>query len=74
MISLQELRTLTRKELLQELEKARKELQKTRIGVRTKHLKDTSEVKKLRRVVAHIHTTLKELSLEEIVSTAKQID
>lgn len=73
MLTLQELRTIKRPELLKELETARQELLKVRIGIRSGHEKNTSKSVNTRRYVAHIKTALKELELEEIVSKAKII-
>ena len=65
MFSVQELRSSTEKELLQELGRARKDLLKIRINVKTKHDKNSSKVKKSRRYVSQISTMLKELKREE---------
>ena len=73
MFSIQELQSSTNKELLLELEKSRNELLKIRINVRTKHKKDTSKVKKMKRYVAQILTALKDASREvEKVTEAKK--
>ena len=74
MLSNQELKSSTRKELLRELEEAREVLQKNRITVKTKHNKDSSSVSKQKRYVARIMTALKELDLEEAVENSKKID
>lgn len=66
MYSIQELRSSTKKELLQELEKSRAEILKIRINVKTKHEKDRSKVKKIKRYIAQILTILKEIADEEI--------
>jgi len=73
MLSLQELRSSTRKELLNELEAAQMEMQKVRIGVKTKSSKDSSLVIKRRKYVARIKTMLKELELEEMVNKAVEV-
>ncbi len=73
MLTLQELQSLTRKELLQELEKASKELAHLRISVRTKNQKDTSLVFRTKQMIARIKTQLKEMDLEEIVKKAPSI-
>lgn len=64
MFSIQELQSSTVKELFVELEKARNELIKIRINVKTKHNKDTSKVKKTKRYVAQVLTALKDADLE----------
>ncbi|MBU0727095.1 50S ribosomal protein L29 [Patescibacteria group bacterium] len=73
MLSIQELRSSTRKELLNELEAAQMEMQKVRIGVKTKSSKDSSLVIKRRKYVARIKTMLKELELEEMVNKAVEV-
>lgn len=65
MFSIQELRSSTTKELLQELEKARKESLKVRINIKTKQEKDGSKSKKTKRYIAKILTVLKEVEAEE---------
>lgn len=74
MLSNQELKSLTRKELLQELEGAREVVMKKRITVKTKHEKDTSSVSKQKKYVARLMTALKELELEEMVAKSEIID
>ena len=59
MLSIQELRSSNKKELLLELAKARKETLKVRINLKTKHDKDLSKAKKAKRYVAQILTVLK---------------
>ena len=73
MITLQDLKSLTRKELLQELVKARKELVHLRISVRTKNQKDTSLVRDTKQTIARIKTQLKEMDLEEMIQKAPSI-
>lgn len=74
MLSNQELKSSTRKELLKEIEEARETMTKKRITIKTKHDKDTSGSLKQRRYVARIMTALKELDLEEAVENSKKID
>ena len=64
MLSIQELRSSTVKELLQELETTRKDMLKIRINVKTKHEKDTSKAQKTKRYIAQILTVLKEAKEE----------
>ena len=73
MLTIQELQSSTIKELQDELSKSRAEFVKIRVGVRTKHTKDTSLVKKQKRYIAQILTLLKEAQIEELISTAKNI-
>jgi len=73
MLSIQELKSSTRKELLQELKNARNEIVRVRIGVKTKSLKDSSLVNKQKRYIAKIKTALKELDMEEMVKDADKI-
>ena len=65
MFSIQELRSSTKKELLHELFKARKEALKIRINIKTKHDKDGSKMEKTKHYVAQILTVLKEIEREE---------
>ena len=74
MLSNQELKSLTKKELLKELEEAREILMKKRITVKTKHEKDTSAVSKQKHYIAKLKTALKELELEEMVKDSEKID
>ncbi len=69
----QELKSLTRKELLAELEKARTVLMKMRITVKTKHEKDTSAVNKQQKLIARLMTALKELETDELITKAAEI-
>lgn len=63
MLTLQELRTMKRPELLAELSKARQALVQVRIGIRSGHEKNISQAKAARRQIAHIQTALKELEI-----------
>ncbi len=72
MLTIQELRSSTKKELLQELDKSRKESLKVRINVKTKHEKDQSKAKKTKRYIARILTALKEVEAEEVKKPADQ--
>lgn len=74
MLSNQELKSSTRKELAKELDEAREMLMKKRITVKTKHEKDTSAVIKQKKYIARIMTALKELELEEMVENSAKID
>ena len=73
MLSAQELKSSTRKELLEELKNARNEMVRVRIGVKTKSLKDSSLVNKQKRYIAQVQTALKELDMEEMVEKANTI-
>ena len=74
MSSIQELKILTRKELLHELLKAERELQQGRIHVNTKHQKDTSLIRKKRRMISQINTILREMDIEKALEEANKID
>ncbi|MFH0838229.1 MAG: 50S ribosomal protein L29 [Patescibacteria group bacterium] len=74
MLSNQELKSLTRKELLRELEDARELAMKKRITIKTKHEKDTSSIPKQKKFIARIMTALRELDLEEAVENSVKID
>ncbi len=65
MLSIQELRSSTVKELLRELETTRKDMLKVRINVKTKHEKDTSKVQKTKLYIAQVLTVLKEAKEEK---------
>lgn len=73
MFSIQELKSSTKKELTSELEKARKELLRIRVGVKTKNIKDSSLVGKQKDYIARLLTTLRELELEEFTQNADKI-
>lgn len=73
MLSIQELRSSTKKELLNELSNARKEMVKIRISVKTKSIKDSSSVAKQKRYISRIKTALKELEIEEMIKTAEKL-
>ena len=74
MQSYQDLKSLTKKELLAELKKAREEMMKKRITVKTKHDKDTSGVNKQKKYIARLMTAIKEVEMEEMVEQATKID
>jgi ribosomal protein L29 len=73
MLSIQELRSSTKKELLEELKNARSEVVRVQIGVKTKGIKDSSLVSKQKKYIAQIETALKELDIEEMVEKANTI-
>jgi ribosomal protein L29 len=74
MLSVQELRSSTKKELISELKTARKELLRVRMGVKTKHMKDVSLASKQNQYIARIETILRELDLEDMVKNANKIN
>jgi ribosomal protein L29 len=74
MLSYQELKSMTRKELLKELDDAREAMMKQRITVKTKHNKDTSTISKQKKFIARLKTALKEIELEEMVEKSDKID
>lgn len=61
MLTVKELRSSTDNELQEELKKSSKELLKVRLSIRSKHEKDSSKAKKLKRYAAQIHTIIIEL-------------
>jgi len=65
MLTLQELKKLSVKELNEEFEKASKDLFKTRFEVNTGSSKANHEISKLRRFRAQIKTVKKELEMQE---------
>lgn len=73
MLPISELKSSTRKELLKELEQARKTLQEWRLGVKTSHLKDSSLISKQQRYIAQMLTLLKEMDLDEKVQHAQKL-
>ena len=60
MLTLQEIRSSTKKELLHELVTLQKNVVPLRMGIKTKHQKDTSLAQKHKRCIAQILTVLKE--------------
>ncbi|PIZ71256.1 hypothetical protein COY07_05425 [Candidatus Peregrinibacteria bacterium CG_4_10_14_0_2_um_filter_43_11] len=73
MLSTQEIRSLTHKELLHESAAAQQEGIKIRIGLRTKHQSDVSLAKKHKRYVARLKTLTKEMEIEEMIKNAGEI-
>jgi ribosomal protein L29 len=73
MLTIQELRSSTDKELMEELQKAQNELMQIRIGIATRQEKDTSIKGRKQRYVATIKTVLKEIQLEEAVKNANAV-
>ena len=73
MLSIQELKSSTLKELQSELKKGREELVRIRIGVKTKHIKDLSLVSKQKKYLAQVLTSIKELELDEQVEKAAKL-
>jgi ribosomal protein L29 len=69
MLTIQELRSSTVKELLQELDAARKNMLKVRINVKTKQEKNTAKAKQAKHYVAQILTVLKEIEEEEKIKS-----
>ena len=69
-----DLKSLTKKELLEELRKAQSKSQELSIMVKTGHHKDTSHVAKMRKYVARLHTALKEIEFEESIEKVNKID
>jgi len=74
MLSVQELQTLNKNDLQDELATARTELGQLRISIKTKHEKDTSKAKRQKKYIARIKTVIREIQLEEAVSKAVSID
>ncbi len=74
MLTYQEIKSMTKKELLKELSDAREILMKKRITVKTKHEKDTSSVSKQKKLISRIMTAIKEIDVEEMIEKSKKID
>ena len=74
MLSIQELRSSTKKELLEELKGSRTNMLKARITCKTKSMKDSSQVNKQKKYIAQVKTIIKELELEELVKEATEIE
>ena len=70
----QDLKSMTKKELQVALQTARVELQKKRITVKTKHETDISSVKKQKKYIARLLTTLKEIEREEKIEELSKVD
>ena len=71
MLTTQELRSSTLKELLQELESSRKEMLKIRVNIKTKQEKDSAKSRKTKRYIAQILTVLKELNADSEIMSDK---
>jgi len=74
MLTNQELQSSTLAELLEELKKAKHELIKIQIGVKTKHIKETTLKNNTRKYIARIKTFIKEMDLEAKVKEAVKVD
>lgn len=74
MLSNQDLRRSTKKELQRELKEATEMMVKKAVTVKTKHDKDSSGVSKQRRYVARVKTTLRELELSDLVKESQKIN
>ncbi|MBI2453372.1 50S ribosomal protein L29 [Candidatus Peregrinibacteria bacterium] len=72
--SLNELKNLSEKELIKELEKARKEVLRYKIGIRMKQMKDSHTLKKNKKYVAQIMTILSESKKEKVLAEKKTSD
>ncbi len=69
----QEIKSLTKKELIIELADARNIMMEKRITVKTKHDKNSSIINKQKKYIARLITALKELELEEMVVKSTEI-
>lgn len=65
MLSIQEIQSMSEKELNNELASKNKELLKTMIHCRSTQEKNTSKLGKLRKEIARIKTVLRQVSLSE---------
>lgn len=74
MLSNQELRSSTKKELYRELREAREMMIKRGITVKTKHDKDSSGVSKQRKYIARVQTAIREFELGELVKESKKVN
>jgi len=64
MLSLQEIRQLGTKDMMEELQKARRDLLKIQFDVRNGTSKEVHMVKNLKRYIARLQTVAKELKVE----------
>lgn len=67
MLSIQEIRSSTEKELQLELELARREFFRSGIGTKTKHIKNTRLVGNQKRYIAQLLTVLNEIRHGKVV-------
>lgn len=65
MLTAEELKKMTNKELKEEFQKAKLNLLKLRLGVFSRQEKETSKLKGLRKYIARIKTLKRLLSLEQ---------
>ncbi len=72
MLSKQEIRQLGNRELMDELERSRRELLKRKFEVRSGSSKEAHMIKNLKRYIALLHTLTKEMKMEEKPESAKK--
>lgn len=71
MVTLDELKKMSQKELDQEFQKSKLDLLKLRLGVSTRQQKETSKLKDLRKYIARIRTLKRMLEVEQIKENPK---
>ncbi|GEM_PF-5696671 len=71
MVTLDELKKMTHKELDEEFQKSKLNLLKLRLGVSTRQQKETSKLKDLRKYIARIKTLKRMLKIEQIKENPK---
>ena len=71
MLSKQEIRQLGDKQFMEELQKSRRDLLRTKFEVRNGASKETHVVKNLRRYIAQLQTLAKEMSVGAKAATGK---
>ncbi|MEK7523455.1 MAG: 50S ribosomal protein L29 [Patescibacteria group bacterium] len=71
MLTPDELKKMTEKELVEEIRKGRINLLKLRLSVAGRQSKETSKLKSLRKYIARIKTMKRWLSMEQVKENAK---
>ncbi len=69
-MKIQELRQMTAKKLVEQLKKARRELNSSKFRAKTGQNQNTAQVTKLRKMIAQILTIINELKLKLNIKTS----
>lgn len=71
MLTVEEIRKMSEKELLEELRRSKLDLLKARLGVASRQMKETSKLKALRKYIARIKTFKRMLKIEQAPENPK---
>ncbi|MFA6521555.1 MAG: 50S ribosomal protein L29 [Candidatus Gracilibacteria bacterium] len=71
MFTVEEIKKLSEKDLLEEIRKSKFELLKTRLGISSRQSKETSKLKELRKYIARIKTFKRMLKIEQAPENPK---